>query len=89
MTNNVENLDAMNASDLMMFWHKHQNGRKYKLLFPDGGQGVIRATRDLANYAANKSAAMHVRSQGKIQDAMMYEGICERIYAQLPQFAKW
>jgi hypothetical protein len=83
------NLDAMDSTDLMPFWSKYQSGRNYKDIFPFGGKGTKRATADLANYASNKYAAMFARKRGDITTAQMYEKICESIYGDLPDFARW
>jgi hypothetical protein len=88
--NNVPNLDCFTcATELMEFWNKHQNGRNYRALFPTGGAGTKRATADLANYASNTAAARGCRLRGDINSALMYEGIAERIYGNLPTFAQW
>lgn len=58
-------------------------------LFPDRPRGYMVATSLLSHYASNKATAMERRLRGDIQVALMYEGICERIYAQLPEYAKW
>jgi len=85
------NLDDMpgGADALMSFWGRHQGGRASRELFPDGGAGTRRATAELANYASNKATAMRCRLAGDIGAALTYEGICERIYAALPAFARW
>jgi hypothetical protein len=88
-TNNVPNLDAMTQRELMDFWCKHQRCRGYRELFPAGGKGTMRATADLACYASNKATAMACRLRGDMPAALMYEGIADRIYAELPPFAKW
>ena len=88
MTNNCPNLDCETAEDLMTFWSRHQRGRKAKDLFPDGGKGTRKATGDLAAYAANKATAMSCRKRGDIQAAVIYEGICDTIYNDLPYWAK-
>jgi hypothetical protein len=85
----MENLDCLPQSELMEFWQTHQGGRKYRLIFPDGGTGTMRAVADLANYAANKATAMACRERGQIQTAMQYESICDSIYAGLPDDCKW
>lgn len=79
----------MTADELMAFWAKHQRGRRYRDLFPAGGEGTKRATADLANYASNKAVAMKCRIRGDIATALEYEQIADRIYAQLPAFARW
>jgi hypothetical protein len=73
----------------MAFWQHHQNGRRYRDLFPQGGKDTKRATGDLANYASNLHTAQQCRSRGDIASALAYEEICESIYAALPGFAKW
>ncbi len=83
------NLDNDTSIDLMAFWQKHQNGRRYRELFPDGGRGTKRAAADLANYASNLHTAQSCRLRGDVTAALMYERICERIYAKLPAQAKW
>lgn len=83
--NEAPNLDAMTHDELMTFWHKHQNGRAN--LFT--GKGSRTATNDLSCYASNKATAMSCRLRGDIQTAQMYEGICDRIYGRLPEFARW
>jgi hypothetical protein len=85
----MENLDAMGADELMGFWYRHQNGRRARDIFPDGGKGTRKATDDLAAYASNKSAAIGCRLRGDIESALMYEGFCDRIYMRLPDFARW
>jgi len=83
------NLDCMESDDLMAFWMKHQRGRGYRTFFPNGGKGTKTATGDLAAYAANKATAQTCRKRGDIQAAMIYETICDNIYNDLPDFAKF
>lgn len=85
----VPNLDAQTPDELLAFWSKHQRGRQYKTLAPNGGRGTKLATEALANYASNKATAMQCRVRGDIPGALMYESICERIYKQLPEWAQW
>jgi len=83
------NLDCMEPDELMAFWSRHQRGRQYRELFPDGGKGTRRATADLANYASNIATAKRCRLRGDIETALMYEKIADRIYESLPSFAQW
>lgn len=86
------NLDAMDSGDLMSFWHKHQQGRQWKQLFPDRMESIscVKCTVSLlANYASNKATAMSCRERGDIYHATQYEAIAEKIYKELPEFAKW
>jgi glycine cleavage system protein P-like pyridoxal-binding family len=86
---NVPNLDAEEGDALMAFWARHQRGRHAKVLFPEGGRGTVSATAALANYASNKATAISCRERGDILAAQLYEGIADRIYASLPDFARW
>lgn len=86
---NVPNLDAEESDALMDFWARHQRGRHVKVLFPEGGRGTVSATAELANYASNKATAISCRKRGDILAAKMYEDIADRIYARLPDFARW
>lgn len=58
-------------------------------MFPMRPAGYVKATRDMAHYAWNKAAAMRCRSRGDVMGATLYEGICDRIYEGLPEFARW
>jgi hypothetical protein len=83
------NLDGLDTSELMPFWNTHKRGRNARVLFPQGGKGTRRATADLANYASNMHAARTSRARGDIMTALMYEGIAQRIYDELPSWAQW
>lgn len=43
----------------------------------------------LAQYCANKRNAMAFRLKGQIAEATMYENKCDRIYHDLPEWARW
>ncbi len=43
----------------------------------------------LAEYARMKAQAMRQRMRGNIEGALIHEATCERIYALLPQWARW
>ena len=85
------NLDGMDKSDLHHFIAATRGmnktraaGRMFK--------GLPRASKvvhDLNNYAWTKLIAMNCREIGKIDKALSYEGICERIYNDLPEYARW
>lgn len=57
-------------------------------LFPDKPSGYVNATKLLRCYAWNKVTAMGLRLEGKIATATQYETICDRIYGELPDYAK-
>lgn len=84
----MDNLDCMDEGDLMRFWFVNQNGRTARKLYP-GVRGARRAVANLANYASNKATAMQCRARGDISGAEYYENICERIYRDIPTYARW
>lgn len=85
----VPNLDAMPIDELRSFFKTHEKGRNHLRLFEGGGKGTVKATADLAAYAMNKGTAMVCREQGKIEQAKRYEDICDRIFKDLPEAARW
>ena len=85
------NLDGIDKDEL---WHLHNLLRQHPLAearrwFPDRPRGYVAATCTLEQYAANKATAMKLRAEGNVATAMVYEAICDRLYRQLPEFAKW
>ena len=85
------NLDAENEKDLMSFWHMvHLHPVCVaRRIFPQAPKGYTSVTKDLGAYAYNKATAIRCRVRGAIERALMYEGICERIWNDLPAFARW
>jgi len=91
---NVPNLDAMTPADLWDFWKRcgMSGGVPYGVardLFPARPMGYVRVVNHLKHYACNKAVAMELRADGKIDRALVYEQICDRIYEGLPDYAKW
>jgi hypothetical protein len=92
MESNVPNLDCEDSDTLWEFWKRFNSVRpvaQARLLFPDRPKGYVSAARSLAGYASNKATAMSCRIEGKIESALVYEKICDRIYSDLPDYAKW
>ena len=87
------NLDGFSeSSDLWRFYSDARGVRPLtmaKTLFPSKPKGYLSATVNLRNYAANKATAMDCRKRGDIPTALNYEQICQRIYNELPAFARW
>ena len=88
------NLDGESSEDLMSFWSwcgasGSPSVRAARTLFPDRPPKYVSVTGTLRAYAASKATAMTCRTRGNIQTAQVYETICERIYSELPQWAKW
>lgn len=82
------NLDDVPYDDLVDFTKKYKDGRNSRQLFP-GQRGSQAATRQMVKYAAVKMAARQARGNGNIEHALYFESMCDRIYNQLPGFAKW
>jgi len=91
----IPNLDCMDVDDVAEFLERfpsttgHPGLRIARELVPDRRAGYVRIAMDLRNYGWNKLTAMRCRLAGKIDVAMMYEGICDRIYAGLPSDLRW
>jgi hypothetical protein len=95
MSTNTEhgppNLDGLDKAELWaLFRRVQQHPRKTaREWFPDRPEGYVGVTRRLGHYAANKATAMGLRAKGEIAEAVMYERICDDIYQQLPERARW
>ena len=85
------NLDAMERGELMEFWQATNVTpvTEARRLFPERPAGYVSATKNLGHYAANKATAMRCRLAGRPDSALQYEAICDRIYSDLPEFARW
>ena len=90
----IPNFDALSAEELWSFYRRAgMSGRPPRSvareLFPDRPRGYVNATNDLKCYATNKATAIGCRLAGKIETALTYEAICDRIYSRLPSWARW
>ncbi len=87
----VPNLDAMTPDDLMAFWKRYArpSWKDAETLVGDRRRGFTTISGSLAGYASNKATAMQCRERGDVQAALMYEKICETIYAGLPSDVRW
>lgn len=84
------NLDGY-AGDPILVWAavRFQPVKVARVLFPSRPKGYVSATYSIGAYAANLSAARSCRLRGDIRAAMVYETICDGIYNDLPDFARW
>ncbi len=86
------NLDAMPTDELYQFAHStggRQPRTRARQLFGRADSGRTAAVRELHHYAWNMITARICRERGDIQTALRYEDIADRIYQDLPAFAKW
>ena len=78
---------AVNLDDDAERWAfmQAQSGKPMRLM-PErigfAGRGSLKAARALWSYALNKHTAVEIRREGRINDAIKYEDICDRIYKQ-------
>lgn len=87
----MEIMECNDKACLMVFYgvvHEHPV-KTAKRLFPTRPRGYVTATVDLSHYACNKAVGINERLKGNIQTAEIYEKICENIYKNLPQYARW
>jgi hypothetical protein len=83
------NLDDEAERDSFLSAYGHAAGITVSRSVGYAGKGMVRAGKDLRNYAWNKRTACACRLRGDIGAALMYEGICERIYGELPESLRW
>lgn len=86
-------LDEMTSEELMRFWHKTYYGGLHfsQALCPallNGARptGYCQVVRDLGNYASNRATSLNRELLPATRHE--YQRIAERIYSQLPQWAK-
>lgn len=81
----VPNLDALSRSELGAFVEQAEQVRNLW----GARRGGVRATALLRTYALHKASAIWYRLAGEIPRAAAGEQACERIYAELPTWARW
>ena len=81
----VPNLDALSRSELGAFVEQAEQARNLW----GGRRGGVRVTALLRSYALHKASAICFRLAGEIPQAVADEQTCERIYGQLPVWARW
>lgn len=83
------NLDCENTLGEFITTYKTTNGRRLANLLNLRGKGSTEKGYAISGYAWNKHTAILCRKEGKIIEAQMYEGICERIYSRMSEDIKW
>ena len=91
MDNNVPNLDGMMVEEVKRWWRANvpMTEAKAAAIFPTRPTGYLEAAKALMTYAARKASAMEHRKDGNISKALRLEGECDKIYNNLPAYAKW
>lgn len=86
----LPNFDAMSQDELRTFWGKwHVTTRKKAVEFLGDRKDARQIMETLACYAINKSCAIGLRLDGKIDQACAYEQACDLQYEQLPEDVRW
>jgi hypothetical protein len=85
------NLDDMDEADIREFAEKvRENPARFAAtIFPNKPSGYVKVTKDLGNYAWNKLTAIGLRKGGQVKKAKTYEDICDKMYREFPDYAKW
>ncbi len=83
----IPNLDAMNKDELLEFVARGEKDAARKL-FP-GRKNGLQVLKSMHRYAKTKIMAIDMRSTSSVQDALVYESICDSIYSELPEWAQW
>jgi hypothetical protein len=84
------NFDSMTQEELRNFWAKWHVTTKKKAIVVTGERKDARQIMEtLACYAINKSCAIGLRLEGKIEQALTYEQACDLQYEKLPVEARW
>lgn len=88
----VPNLDAMEDLELLNFHRKHKDGWDWDKLFESAvvskEEGKATAGQ-LSLYAWYLYIARLDRHDGQIRRAQEYEALAQRVYEQLPEWARW
>ncbi len=82
-------LEQMTNEELMRF-HDETRAHPVKAarrLFDGLPVGAVAAARDLAHYAANLATAKSLQAEEQTAEADVYRQICQRIRADLPEYA--
>ena len=80
------NLDCISNTELLDLYdefnsHIRTSAKKYTI--------TVKDAKNLKHYAINKYTAIECRKIGRIETAMIYESICEKIYSKLSDSSKW
>ena len=84
------NFDAMSQDELRAFWSKWHITTQRKSIKVTGDRADAREIMEvMACYAINKSCAIGLRLEGKIETALKYEQDCDLAYGRLPEDVRW
>ena len=84
------NLDDESEVERFIETHSTLKGRALANRLGISGKNSSKVASMLSGYAWNKHTAILLRKQGRIETAIGYEGICNRIYERLiPKCECW
>lgn len=85
----VPNIDRLTVDGLLIFAQRHENGRNYKLLFPDIFPNVLGVTANLANYAAALAGYRILREVNDPPQLLVYEWLKNEYFTKIPVPYRW
>jgi hypothetical protein len=88
---NVPNLDDIPPEEAQAFFDRASRGiiPVARELFPKRPLGYVRVAKDLKWYAFHRARAGKFRLAGDIHSGRTHELEMQRIYDQLPKWARW
>jgi len=78
------NLDDEHEVESFIAKHGNTKGRRLANQLGLTGKGSSKLANLFSGYAWNKLTAVNLRKKGRIETALQYEGICDRIYERIP-----
>lgn len=84
-------LDSFTQEELKKFIDDYEKDAHQLALelFPSKDFAFVTVTKHLYEYSKNKLQAINNRLNGKIDTALHFEKLCDDIYQQLQDYAKW
>ena len=79
------NLDDEGEVSSFIATHSTAKGKQLANSLGMSGKGSAKLANKFSGYAWNKHVAINMRLSGKIDSAIAYESICDRIYASIPE----
>lgn len=90
--NGLPNLDGATKAELRGIQHTAESQGDEAIadfFFGETSPEAIKAASAVASYAAFLLTARKCRANGDINKAMTLEGMCEKLYKELPEEVRW
>ena len=86
---NIDGLHPQDIWELVMRIRGQSARRRAAREWFGGRRGAIAAVKEIEFYARLTFTARACRQRGEIQSALHYEECADRVYQDLPEWAKW